>query len=124
MRDEFGMDFPLLRIFQGYVTKINLSRSGSNFLKIINKAKEFKIKEFEHKEMGCFRGLLEISFGGRFWRFFLPRKEKPELGGFGVLCTCLDLDSGVFATQTFGCNFRNKEINPENRRNRIRKTRD
>lgn len=44
LSDAFGVYFPLLGIFQGYLTKINLSGSGSNFLKIINKAKEFKIK--------------------------------------------------------------------------------
>lgn len=44
LRDAFGVYFPLLGIFQGYVTQINLSGSGSNFLKILNKAKEFKIK--------------------------------------------------------------------------------
>lgn len=43
-RDAFGVYFALLGIFQSYVTKINLSGRGSNFLKIINKAKELKIK--------------------------------------------------------------------------------
>lgn len=118
------MHFPLLGIFQGYVTKINLSRSGSNFPKIINMVKEFKRKEFEHAEMSCFKGLLEISFGGTFG-VFSPQKRETRIRRIrGFVYLCLYLDGDVFAIQTFGCNFRNKEIKTENLRNRIRKTRD
>lgn len=75
LRDAFGVHFPLLGVFQGYVTKTNLSRSGSNFLKIKYKAKEFKIKDFEHAEMSGLKGLLELSFEARFC-FFSPEKRN------------------------------------------------
>lgn len=73
--------------------------------------------------MGFFKGLLEISFGGSFCFFSLKRKIRiRRIRVFVPLC--LYLDGDVFAIQTFRCNFRNREIKTENRRNRIRTTQD